>query len=838
MFNHSLSRLRTSAFPLVAGVLSEAAPRGRTRAFAGTLFGAACFAALCIASPAMAEKTTSTGGCGIHGRSIAYSVTISNTGSISTSLTGYSAIDAFAAGSLNITNSGTIATTGRDADGIRAEAGPSFPGPFLVSITGGSVVASGTNSSGINARGGVYGEPPSPVANMRVTIADGASVTGGGGGMGAGVRFVGGANNVLTNYGTISSSSGLAGLAVLGDANTGYGPPGCWPIGNNTVNNYGTIRGSVDLGSGSNAFNNHAGATFNAGSVIRLNGGTLTNAGTLALGTPGSIQTTALYGNYTQTSSGSLAIALNAVTGRSSQLAVTGNVSLAGSIAVNPNFLPLGVAAVNPTSLPQGVAAEDFKILSATGTISIASNIVLPANTATTGWSLIYLDPHDVALEEKNLNIPQVNSNTISHLINLDRRVGAVEQSSQNSPQLITNVPPPITAPAEAPMAPTWIAAGNTSNISQTGSNNSIGAAGAVGVEQAVDDTGSSGNLSVINQGVSGGNASYNASATLTQHTSSGGLASSLINQDSGGASTANGTAGNTASVTQNIGLGDTASTSTVNQSGAALYASVTQGSIDSANIAVNGVSSYVEQIGSGATASVSQTASGASSVIIQHGNGAYGGSGAAGTWNASVSQSAGSNTSGISQTSAVLGTVGVTQNGAGSADSQVWQSATAVANIGQAGTGNNASYVTQTFDAGGASASINQLGSSDNQSLVNQSAGGISNVYQTGLGNFNLNQSAIGQSGTGTVIIYQGYASAGVAALSGASSNFSGVTQTGAGTVTVVQSGAEALTNLSLISQDYASTADVSQTASNGSNTSSIIQTGGSGNTAAVKQR
>ena len=153
----------------------------------------------------------------------------------------------------------------------------------------------------------------------------------------------------------------------------------------------------------SNAFNNIAGGVFYAGTTVNLSGGTLTNAGTLALGTPSSIQTTALLGNYVQTTSGNLALALNAGTVQSSQLVVHGNVTLAGTIFVTQ------------TGLPAAGTSEDFNILSANGNISIASNIVLPANSSGLSWSL-FLDTrtNDVVLQETVAGAPRVTSASLA----------------------------------------------------------------------------------------------------------------------------------------------------------------------------------------------------------------------------------------------------------------------------------------------------------------------------------------------------------------------------------------------------------------------------------------
>ncbi|MEC9250212.1 MAG: autotransporter outer membrane beta-barrel domain-containing protein, partial [Pseudomonadota bacterium] len=79
----------------------------------------------------------------------------------------------------------------------------------------------------------------------------------GGTGMGRGVIFDGGADNVLTTNGTLSAVS-------------------TWAIesttGNDTVNNTGLVVGNIDLGSGRNAFNNQLDATFIAYSTIDLGG--------------------------------------------------------------------------------------------------------------------------------------------------------------------------------------------------------------------------------------------------------------------------------------------------------------------------------------------------------------------------------------------------------------------------------------------------------------------------------------------------------------------------------------------------------------------------------------
>ena len=77
----------------------------------------------------------------------------------------------------------------------------------------------------------------------------------GGTSQGAGLVMDGGDANIITSAGSISSISGRAILATDGD---------------DTINNNGIVAGNIDLGTGDNAFNNNAGATFIAFNRINL----------------------------------------------------------------------------------------------------------------------------------------------------------------------------------------------------------------------------------------------------------------------------------------------------------------------------------------------------------------------------------------------------------------------------------------------------------------------------------------------------------------------------------------------------------------------------------------
>lgn len=169
------------------------------------------------------------------------------------------------AGEVIVRHTGNITTTNISAHGIYTQsAGGSngFGGDVEV-VLDGEIAATGADSDGIFAQSrGDTGN-----GNIAVTVLGGQ--VRGGSGMGAGVRFVEGANNTLINHGAIFSQSGTA---IIGTS------------GNETIHNYGTVTGSVDLGAGQNVFNNYLGAMLSPGvmgTMILGAGNALINYGLL-----------------------------------------------------------------------------------------------------------------------------------------------------------------------------------------------------------------------------------------------------------------------------------------------------------------------------------------------------------------------------------------------------------------------------------------------------------------------------------------------------------------------------------------------------------------------------
>ncbi len=261
----------------------------------------------------------SVGGSGNGG-----DVTVSETGAISTFGTNSTGIFAQSAGGTNgvggnvsVTLHGSIFAEGMDSDGIFAQSG------------GGATIVSAPVPSSI-ARPNI-----TATGNVTVTI-DSNSIVEGGMGSAVGVRFMDGANNVLENHGTITTIGALNGMAISGIG------------GNNTIDNFGTIIGSVDLGTNGNTFNNMAGSTFLSGANVNIGAGnTLVNSGTMSVAAPATIQNTALTGNFQQSSDGSLLVGL-AGPAAYDALNVNGTAELDGNLtAYLHNYIPAKGAEFN-----------------------------------------------------------------------------------------------------------------------------------------------------------------------------------------------------------------------------------------------------------------------------------------------------------------------------------------------------------------------------------------------------------------------------------------------------------------------------------------------------------
>jgi outer membrane autotransporter protein len=160
--------------------------------------------------------------------------------------------------------------------------------------------------------------------------------------------------------------------------------------GDDTVNNSGTVTGDVDLGGGTNAFNNLTGGVFNSGTTVNLGAGNqLVNKGTLAPGGTGTVATTNLTGNFVQKASGKFATDVNLAHGTADRLNVSGSANLAG--AVTPHLKSLF-----------GKAPQTFTIVSAAG--GATDHGLTVQSTAVLTYQLLFPNPTDVALRLASIN--------------------------------------------------------------------------------------------------------------------------------------------------------------------------------------------------------------------------------------------------------------------------------------------------------------------------------------------------------------------------------------------------------------------------------------------------
>ena len=314
-------------------------------------------------------------------------VTVTNTGAIATtgpaaigivaqSIGGGGGLDAVkgnagsaggtgSGGAVTIGNTANIVTQGPYAHGIFAQsAGTSGSGAVNVTHSG-TILTQGAASDGIVAQ--------STSGAVSVTVQNG--LVQGGSGTGSAIRIREGAINTLVNYGTLVSKDGPLGNAVIATT------------GDETVNNFGTVAGTVDLGAGNNTFNNKAGSWLLPGATVNLGAaGTLTNQGTISPGGLERVLTTAVTGKYVQQSSGVYTVDIDTRTGTADRINVSGTAAVGGWVA--PNIANKGFA------LP---GAQQVTILSGAGGVT-SNGLQVIQPSAVAQYRLLYPNATDVVL--------------------------------------------------------------------------------------------------------------------------------------------------------------------------------------------------------------------------------------------------------------------------------------------------------------------------------------------------------------------------------------------------------------------------------------------------------
>ncbi len=293
------------------------------------------------------------------------------------------------AGSITVTGANSIALYSQSVGGGGGAVGlasdpPGQKGAFLFSGSSGgfgaaslttinqtgNLIAHGVNSIALTAQS----DAPDGDGNIIVNILNGATPSHieGGSGQGAGVYILNGADNQLNNDGIITTVLGVDGFAVRADT------------GNDNIDNFGTIIGSVDLGAGANSFYNEVDAVFNSGVTVFLGAGNLlTNEGLLSPGDCEHVLTTDLTGNFVQTANGTYLADLDLKNQITDRLNVSGTADVSGTIAVN---------LVDPLTAPgYALPGQHTNVLiSAAGGLTHSGITLQAPDTAVSTYSLLY----------------------------------------------------------------------------------------------------------------------------------------------------------------------------------------------------------------------------------------------------------------------------------------------------------------------------------------------------------------------------------------------------------------------------------------------------------------
>lgn len=191
----------------------------------------------------------------------------------------------------------------------------------------------------------------------QMTVANGARVFAQGNAAGA-VFLNGSGANGVNNSGVIDASQSAGGYAI---STTGWS----FLVTNNAS---GVIRGSFGKNCAGacsiredsvSAIENNG--SIEAGKVVDLGGGVLTNAGALHIGTVGTVATTTLTGHLVQQASGTLHIDADLAGNKADSLAISGTANIAGTVHVAPT----------------SISNRSMKVLTASGGLTLDPSLAM-----------------------------------------------------------------------------------------------------------------------------------------------------------------------------------------------------------------------------------------------------------------------------------------------------------------------------------------------------------------------------------------------------------------------------------------------------------------------------
>ncbi|WP_409413325.1 hypothetical protein [Altererythrobacter sp. MF3-039] len=217
--------------------------------------------------------------------------------------------------------------------------------------------------------------------NIAISIESEGMAVGGAGGNA--VALIGGANNVLTNNGMLTTLDGMIGTPVLGTD------------GNDSIINNGVLLGNIDLGGGANALTNSKIGQFVSSQTLNLGspGNTFTSSGWLAPGDLDTIAQTSLSGSFLQTSTGSTFIELDLATGEFDAIDATGMVEVNGFVDVrllNPTQFTPGMLTAQIFTGDGGATLGDVDLRADSSVVFNLLGIAQEGNAVVVNYDLTY----------------------------------------------------------------------------------------------------------------------------------------------------------------------------------------------------------------------------------------------------------------------------------------------------------------------------------------------------------------------------------------------------------------------------------------------------------------
>ena len=234
------------------------------------------------------------------------------------------------AGNVSLYAASNMAVSGPDSSLIVAQSvGGDQSGDVDIALNG-NVAALGSQTVAVTARS-VSGT--GAVGNITIANQMGQNLYAGSGGIG--VKIDGGDANSVVLRGESMTTDGLSGDVIIAST------------GNDVIENFGSLIGEFNLGSGVNRFINNAGATLVTGPSLAVgrNQSWLVNEGTMAIGGVANAQSTALIGSFEQTAAAEAYAELDFGTDVIDQIVATDRVKLDGKLyltLMNPGLVPSG----------------------------------------------------------------------------------------------------------------------------------------------------------------------------------------------------------------------------------------------------------------------------------------------------------------------------------------------------------------------------------------------------------------------------------------------------------------------------------------------------------------